>query len=438
MSSVLPINTQRYESGDYILEVTAHQSPLSQWSDKSVVRQLRFNLWSNQPTRKCLLAGDQQQLVTLSDTVESYVQRHLTHEAWPSNHHLQLLDQDIELSTLQLFNLAEVFNAYGQQQIILPAAKSQPRQRRRWWTGSSVAAFIAAVGVATAYLQYRPAAFNQTETAQVPKAVFEQEAGSSAIVPDNAASDAVPEAQSAPAADSPEISSSAETESLESRVSTNADLPRLTEFPQDNSLQENQARRQTEESESFSDAVSPTTSPLSQAPTIARPEPVATASEPLPAERQEESVAAPPSPAPTASSEISALPESAEEATSIITAEAMEEPFELDDDASTDADAVVSADEEFTTTARISGNQANGVLDAISTQLAPYQPTGINYPLVYHLIIAPDGTITTVEPISEKAPAISPSVINPAPGRSLRVELIYNGNDRPVVNELFE
>ncbi|MEO0868121.1 MAG: hypothetical protein AAFY17_06660 [Cyanobacteria bacterium J06642_11] len=141
MSSVLPIDTQRYESGDYTLEVTAQPSPLSQWSDRPVVRKLRFNLWAEQPQRQHLATGDQHQLVTLSSTIETYVQNHLTQAAWPSTHRLTLLGQDIELSTLQLFNLAEVLNAQGQQQIVLPAVAKR-RPRRLWWTGSAAASLL--------------------------------------------------------------------------------------------------------------------------------------------------------------------------------------------------------------------------------------------------------------------------------------------------------
>lgn len=176
MSSVLPIDTQRYQSGDYTLEVTAHPSPLSQWSDRTVVRQLRFSLWSEQPERQRLAAGNQRQLIIISDAVETYVQRHLTQQAWPQTHRLMLLDQEIEFSTLQLFDLAEVLNAYGQRQITLPARQQRPHRRhprRQWWTGSAVASMLVAVGVTTAYLYYRPAAVQDAVTTQVPDAVFE-------------------------------------------------------------------------------------------------------------------------------------------------------------------------------------------------------------------------------------------------------------------------
>ncbi|MEO1181772.1 MAG: hypothetical protein AAFX51_13180 [Cyanobacteria bacterium J06636_28] len=212
MSSVLPINTQRYESGDYTLEVTVHPSALSQWSDRPVVRQLRFNLWTNQPTRQRLVTGDQQQLLTLSNTVEAYVQRHLTYAAWPRTHRLQLLNQAVDLSTLQLFGLAEVLSAYGQRQITLPTAPKVKRRRSRWWVGSAVASLLVSVGVATVYWQERPVV-NDVVTSQAPEAIFEDDVAATA--PSTAP---IPEASKAP--DSGSVPA---TPSVSSGDSTNFD-----------------------------------------------------------------------------------------------------------------------------------------------------------------------------------------------------------------------
>ncbi|MEM1242550.1 MAG: DUF4335 domain-containing protein, partial [Cyanobacteria bacterium P01_H01_bin.26] len=170
MSPVLPIDTQRYQSGSCTLEVTAHRSSLSQWSDRPVVRRLRFSLWLEQPNRQRLAAGDQTQLVTLRQAVESYVQTHLTQQAWPQTHGLKLLDQELEFSTLQLFDLAEVLSASERGQITLPVTG---RRRTHWWTGSAAASLLVAVGVTTAYLYYRPTA--ELATTQAPEAVFEED-----------------------------------------------------------------------------------------------------------------------------------------------------------------------------------------------------------------------------------------------------------------------
>lgn len=124
--------------------------------------------------------------------------------------------------------------------------------------------------------------------------------------------------------------------------------------------------------------------------------------------------------------------EAASDSASIATAEAVreeaEQPESLGDIAGADA-----------ARSRIETPNTASVLDAISTQLAPYQPTQASYPLAYRLQIEPDGTIIEAEPIGDNVPAIAVSgeTITPAPGRPLTVEIIYTGDNRPVVNELF-
>ncbi|NEQ49184.1 MAG: DUF4335 domain-containing protein [Leptolyngbya sp. SIO3F4] len=411
MSSVLPINTQRYESGDYTLEVTAHPSPLSQWSDRPVVRQLRFNLWVEQPERQRLAAGDQQQLVTLSDTVESYVQRHLTHAAWPSTHQLKLLDQNIKLSTLQLFHLAEVLNAYGQRQITLPVAKVKPRKRRRqwqlWWTGSAVASVLAAFGITTTYLQYRPQAFNQLETAQAPTVTSDEGAADSAIAP-----------QTASEADlSTEILEQDDT--LASRINKSP-ISRSTE---------NLVRQNPLELDTFSDGATPIPEVAPTAPATAPPTDTIEQPQVATAPTPDELPAPEPSPEET---KVSAAP-------FLITEDSLEtadrEELLLDESQA----AAVPSSGAATTRARIPNPETvDATLSAISTEFSRFQPREATYPLVYHLQVSPNGTITAVQPISEAAPTIelSNQAIVPPPGRPLRVEMVIDRGTRPTVREL--
>ncbi|MEA5466576.1 DUF4335 domain-containing protein [Leptothoe sp. PORK10 BA2] len=417
MSPVLPIDTQRYSSGDYTLEVTAHQSALSQWSDRPVVRQLRFSLWSGQQR---LITGDQQHLVVVSDAVEAYVQTHLTHQAWPQNHRLEILDQQLELTTLQLFDLAEVLSAYGQHQITLPrAAKALAKAKtQRPWVSSAAASLLVAVGVTTAvYLRDRPAGLNDFVTSQSPQSTELEEGGAAAP-------------QTAP---SPEASSDASPERLETRPGTGPSSTELGRTADEPSLKINQdlARQQN----------APQTEATDIAPTASKPldEDVAgfeLDSGPEDAMPEIASAEAPAAPSPAAS----VIAPTAE------TAIQPEANLESGDTADAARDPGSGSGDLAASAARQSGPQedggANGVgramLDAIATQLAPYQPTGSPYPLVYHLQIAPNGRIMAIERISENAPAIAPAAISPAPGRPLRVEVIYTGANRPVVNELFE
>ncbi len=429
MSPVLPIDTQRYQSGDYTLEVTARPSPLSQWSARPVVRQLRFNLWSEQPERQRLAAGDQHQLVTLSDAVETYVQRHLTQQAWPQTHRLTLLEQEIEFSTLQLFNLAEVLSAYGQGQITLPAfpRQSQLRRRRpRWRTGSAAASLLVAVGVTTAYLYYRPAVFNEVATTQAPADVLEDKV---VVLPEantpsegGSAAPSAPSLERAPAEDR-DVSGSPERKASEDLAqqpleSTELDSVRAIPVPT-----ESQSAASTNTESSFD-------VPAAEAldPEEIMPE----------AERLELNGAMP---------EIAKIPESPEPAAAprepmaTVAVGESEQAERLGEAAGGGmADTAAGGDLQRSRIATEETASGFGVLDAIATQLAPYQPTEANYPLMYHLQIASNGTIIAIEPIGENVPAImvSNEVINPAPGRSLKVEVIYTGDNRPVVNELFE
>ncbi|MEO0396593.1 MAG: hypothetical protein AAF243_11490 [Cyanobacteria bacterium P01_A01_bin.137] len=423
MSSVLPINTQRYESGDYTLEVTAHPSALSQWSDRPVVRQLRFSLWTNQPTRQRLAAGDQQQLLTLSETVEAYVQRHLTHAAWPHTHRLQLLDQAVDLSTLQLFGLAEVFNAYGQRQITLPAASK--RRRSRWWAGSVAASLLVSVGVATVYLRERPVL--NAVTSQAPEAVLEDEvavtppsvrAPATVPIPEtNEAPDPVP---AAPAASS-DVADGIDDDGPAFKASRElAQRPNVPEF-------------EDSAGASGADSVEPQGPDEELAPSLDVAEALERPPETLSADRFEqaaapEAVAEAPVEPPPAASVMAPAPETAIR------------PEEETLDSSTDLGfsdlepgmARSSRPEDALLTTGVDG----AILNAIATHFAPYQPSDVPYPLVYRLQIGSDGTILELAPITENAPTIQAEALTPPPGRLLQLELTYTGAGLPTVREL--
>ncbi len=480
MPPVLPIHTQHHQSGDCTLEVTAHQSTLSQWSDRPVVRQLRFNLWLGQTERQLLAAGDQQHLVVVSDAVEAYVQTHLTHQAWPQIHQLEILDQQLELSTLQLFDLAEVLSAYGQQQMTLPrATKTAAAKRRRplWWRpGSAVASLLVAVGVTTLYLRDRPATFNDSvTTSQAPKSSGLEDdvalappappaAGADNGFDANGLSDADglsnerPEPSTAPAApaDRPagadrfnfkasrdllrrrqnlpqsEVDAT-ETEApggepteaggLDEAIAGAAPSLDLAEAPPE-PLGDNRL-----EQESSVDAADAASAEIAGAEAEALDDGAVgaiAADEPPPAVGAPAPSAVPPlegNADRTAAGDLEARVRQAE-------------PFDGAASGATTSGAVASAE---SASEAASGAASGSILVAIATQLAPYQPTTAPFPLVYHLQLSPDGTITAMEPISENAPVIlPPPALTPAPGRPLRVELTYSGTNRPTVRELLD
>ena len=399
MSPVLPIDTQRYQSGTCTLEVTAHRSSLSQWSDRPVVRQLRFSLWLEQPDRQRLAAGDQTQLVTLRHAVESYVQTHLTQRAWPQTHGLKLLDRELEFSTLQLFDLAEVLTASEQGQITLPVATR--RRRSYWWTGSAAASLLVAVGVA--HLYFRPTA--ELATSQAPEAIFEEDEIPPTIF------ETAPETLEAPA----------ETET-----------PAITDAAPSGSATE--------------------TAPAAAAPGVAPAETEETLPDPAdapPAESAESGNVRPPSPVtpqPVPETEADVPKPSASELPQTATAPGVgppadpaedlaDEPFR--ENGAADSPLATPSTEPAARSQGIddgANEEAEGaILAAIAADLAPYQPTDTDYPLVYHLQIAADGTILALEAVSTNAPTldIPPQTLSISPGRPLRIELTYTGTTPP-------
>ena len=178
---------RRYTPPTCTLEISAQNSPLSRWTDKTVISDLSFNLRFDDPrlpeASKILIQGDRQQLEILCNIVTDYVQRLLQQSA--EDFSLTLLDNDhintgsepelkditpsvfptqnlpsintqtsqtkvylessqnlthklffgdlanqtsgqvIELSLLQLFDLATALDEYSSDMIVLPTASHQ-------------------------------------------------------------------------------------------------------------------------------------------------------------------------------------------------------------------------------------------------------------------------------------------------------------------------
>lgn len=77
---------RRYTPPTCTLELYAQQSPLSRWTSRPVVRDLRFRLHLDDPRlpdeQRTTLQGDRQQLEALHAVVETYVQAQLTETEW--------------------------------------------------------------------------------------------------------------------------------------------------------------------------------------------------------------------------------------------------------------------------------------------------------------------------------------------------------------------
>ncbi len=178
---------RRYTPPTCTLEVLAQSSPLSRWMGKSVLKQVRFNLHFDDPRQpqeeKVLVQGDRDQLEALYTSVSTYVQEilqqspdnfwasrvethsvskvsevraledvpnseqdkqnskkeflnreniylqpssHLTHQLFLGSLASQVSGSSVQLSLLQLFDLATALDEYMSDVVALPTDNQQP------------------------------------------------------------------------------------------------------------------------------------------------------------------------------------------------------------------------------------------------------------------------------------------------------------------------
>ncbi|MEO1400048.1 MAG: DUF4335 domain-containing protein [Cyanobacteria bacterium J06635_1] len=208
MTSAPRLATQHYTANGCTLEITATESPLSRWSDRSLLKHIRFKLWLHPPeaspntfatteSSNLIAQGNQPQLETLAQTLQSYVQTHLgqgevgpnplTASHWPLGQKHQLAGSlPLSLSTLELFDVAEALQQYAQSNAHLPALSdaaprraSSARRRSNWLWGSSVAAaMLLAVGVTATLRNTANVATTTAETTEAGSATAESNADS--------------------------------------------------------------------------------------------------------------------------------------------------------------------------------------------------------------------------------------------------------------------
>ncbi len=191
MSSLI----RRYTPPTCTLEILGESSPLSRWAGRPVLKQVRFRLSLDDPRlpkdEHLVVEGDRDQLETLQTVVEAYVQdclnraedgldlgmgyaiasasgRSLTadtsvatapvtatsdislHPNGALSHQLclgSLTPTQIQLSTLQLFDLASALDTYADEALALPDLP-----RATWWQhnwGRIAALVVLGLGVAT-------------------------------------------------------------------------------------------------------------------------------------------------------------------------------------------------------------------------------------------------------------------------------------------------
>ncbi|NJL21714.1 MAG: DUF4335 domain-containing protein, partial [Leptolyngbyaceae cyanobacterium SM1_3_5] len=199
--------SRRYTPPTCTLEVSGRQSALSRWSDRSLVKQVQFQLSFDDPTlpsdRQVRVQGDGAQLEALSEAVSAYVQSFLAQSTLPLtgvngtgataiaeraaltvlqpveapppgaidagihlrpnglvSHELHLgklataeTGEVIRLSAVQLADLADAIDAYRQEAATLPTLERSRWPVRQSWLPIA-AGTVLAIGLGTTLLRF--------------------------------------------------------------------------------------------------------------------------------------------------------------------------------------------------------------------------------------------------------------------------------------------
>lgn len=134
-----------YSSPTCSLEVWAKRSPMSAWTSQTVVQNLRFRLrWASGRVIK----GNQSQINHIIESVIAYSDRWLAQDEIDQLDHAIAIPKgsDLQLSTLQLFDLYETLEQCSRELVILPDLVLEVRRITPNWL-KIMAAAIALIGV---------------------------------------------------------------------------------------------------------------------------------------------------------------------------------------------------------------------------------------------------------------------------------------------------
>lgn len=139
---------QRFDTPTCLLKVWAERSPLSEWSDRTVVQSLRFRLSIDRHGRQQVIKGNQQQLEKLINAVTAYVDRYLAvGDDTQLRHTLTIPNLPrLELSTLQLFDLCTSLERCANEIVILPSMELEGQRLNPAWL-KIVAIVVAMLGL---------------------------------------------------------------------------------------------------------------------------------------------------------------------------------------------------------------------------------------------------------------------------------------------------
>ncbi len=134
-----------YASPTCSLEVWAKRSPMSAWTSQTVVQNLRFRLRLAQGK---VIKGNQSQINRIIEAVIAYSDRWLAQETVDKLDHAIAIPQgaNLQLSTLQLFDLYETLEQCSRELVILPDVVLEVRRITPNWL-KIMAAAIAIIGV---------------------------------------------------------------------------------------------------------------------------------------------------------------------------------------------------------------------------------------------------------------------------------------------------
>jgi hypothetical protein len=143
---------RRYDLPTCLLEVWSERSPLSEWADRPVAKNLRFRL---QIEQQKIMKGNQNQIAKLIEATIVQVDRLLASDHLPDlNHTLDVPNfQTFQLSTLQLFDLFTSLEQCADEIVILPCLELEVKRVTPAWLKIAAVA-IASVGVTLGAIRF--------------------------------------------------------------------------------------------------------------------------------------------------------------------------------------------------------------------------------------------------------------------------------------------
>ncbi|TVQ19372.1 MAG: DUF4335 domain-containing protein [Leptolyngbya sp. DLM2.Bin15] len=439
----MPSVLRRYTPPTCTLEIMAQGSALSRWTDRQVLKQVKFRLHFDDPRipkdKRQSISGDRQQLEALCQVVTDYVQTMLYSPPAPSSSPLSLvksrpstrqaesrtdititpqglLNHELHLGTLatpesgpmialsvtQLADLSTALDAYQADALVIPTL-AQPKGLgaiQGWWQVAAIAVFV--MGTTISAVQFLPSQMSMETVSESDAAPRGDE-----ISPESSAS--------APANQRPNRRQRDEEEANASDDPLTDDL--LTDDPDLDSSPADDPRRSEGRSRQGAQ-VPPAPTPRDSSRDSARSRPDQPPQEPAIASESAPSTLRVPNAGQREMSPSAEQPD-------------LIEPFDLDD---------FSPEERGAPRAPITPGTAFDRLPQVSEVRDYFQqtwtpPSDLNQLLEYRLSINSSGTLQSVTPLGQPSrdyldstamPGSDQPFVSPTPGQSLNIRLVLS------------